>query len=126
MSPWLDLARVHAPLLILMTPLIGAALVFALPSRRASWVVACVAALLTAVIAFDIGALAAMTGVMPLFAQETIALRYGGFAAFAAPLPSASPFAWMRYQSRLAMPNPGFTVVCGVVIATPAAPAVTR
>jgi formate hydrogenlyase subunit 3/multisubunit Na+/H+ antiporter MnhD subunit len=86
MQPWLDLARVHAPLLIVLIPLCGAALAVAIPSTRLNWLIACAAALASTCLAADLlNRFVLAGGALPL-AQEGVALTLDGVAAFALPL----------------------------------------
>lgn len=80
----LDLARLNAPILTLALLLVGAACAVALPSARASWVVASVAALAATCVAADIGWRRLMESAR--FADASVALSVDGLAAFCAPL----------------------------------------
>lgn len=85
MSTIASLAVVHGPLLILIIPLIGAALTLASPNARLSWAIAVLAALATAAIALNAG-LPRLFSVGPsAFAREGIELSFNGAAAFVAP-----------------------------------------
>ncbi len=86
MQPWLDLARLHAPLLIVLAPLIGAALVMASPSARLSWLIAWIAGIATAVIAVDLTNRFVLSGGALTRTQEGVALYLDGVASFALPL----------------------------------------
>lgn len=89
-AAYADLARAHAPLLILAAPLAAAALAFVLPSARAAWGVAVAAAALAAALAGDLAS-RALLGVVPA-AHEGVALEAGGIALFAAPVLCAAAF----------------------------------
>ncbi len=82
----LELARVHAPLLMLIIPLLGAALAMVTPSARLSWLLAIAAMAAAGAIAFDLG-LRTLLGEADLIrAVEGMALRADGLGLFAAPL----------------------------------------
>lgn len=84
----LDLARSHAPLLVVTLPLIGAALTLACGPARLAWLVACVSAILTASIAADF-ALIAFGGGDPAFAELGVSLHADGVGSFGAALISS-------------------------------------
>lgn len=81
---YLDLARAHAPLLMMAAPLAAAALAFVAPSARLAWVVAVLAAVAAAVLAGDL-AWRALIGAAPV-AREGAAIAADGVALFAAPI----------------------------------------
>lgn len=82
----IELARLHAPLLIVIGPLIGAGLAALLPSARLSWAVTVGAALVSAVVALDLAARGLVAGVTVAQTLEGIALRPDGVSLFGAPL----------------------------------------
>lgn len=51
---WIELARANAPLVVVITPLVGAALTAAVANGRASWIVALAAALAGAALTIDL------------------------------------------------------------------------
>lgn len=81
---YLDLARSHAPLLMITLPLLGAALAFVAPWMRAAWIACMFAALAAGALAFDFGA-RAFTGAVSA-PQESAALAMDGAGIFTAPL----------------------------------------
>jgi formate hydrogenlyase subunit 3/multisubunit Na+/H+ antiporter MnhD subunit len=86
----LDLARAHAPLLLVVVPLAGAAAAVAVPSPRLSWILATAAAWVAAAIAGDMAVRGVLAGVPVSVAREGVALAVDGVAAFAAPLIAAA------------------------------------
>jgi NADH:ubiquinone oxidoreductase subunit 2 (subunit N) len=88
-SAYVDLARLHAPLLLLTAPLLGAALAFALPWRWGAWVAAVGAAFAAAALALDLGARAISSEAPLALAREGVALSFDGVAIIAAPLLAA-------------------------------------
>lgn len=81
-----DLARLHAPLLIVTVPLIGAALAALSPNARASWGVAMLASLGVAALAIDFAARHLIGGAPFVPTIEGLALRPDGVAAFGVAL----------------------------------------
>lgn len=79
---YLELVRAHAPLLMIATPLIGAALMLISGPARMSWLVACATATLAAMIAVDF-ATSLLTHAQPI-ADVGVALFVDGIGAFAA------------------------------------------
>jgi formate hydrogenlyase subunit 3/multisubunit Na+/H+ antiporter MnhD subunit len=90
MEHLIDLARAHAPLLAVGLPLIGAALAFATPHARLSWLLAVLAALATCAVSFDMGMRRLILNAPALAAHEGVALTLEGVSAFAAPAISAA------------------------------------
>jgi formate hydrogenlyase subunit 3/multisubunit Na+/H+ antiporter MnhD subunit len=87
MSPQdFELARLHAPLLALIIPLIGAALAFVAPSARLSWLLALAAAVAAVFVAFDLAAMTLLRDAPLLHPVEGVALRADGLSLFTAPL----------------------------------------
>lgn len=82
---YIELARLHAPILIVLTPWIGAALAFVAPGRL-SWGVALAAAIVGATLAVDAAARALLSGTPLAGTIEGIALHADGVAIFAAAL----------------------------------------
>lgn len=82
---YLDLARMHAPLLVITTPLIGAVLAALIPQRQLSWAVALCAVAATAVISID-QALRAMGGGMPPGLVVLVGVHLDGAGIFLAAL----------------------------------------
>lgn len=82
---YLELARLHAPLLVVLAPLIGAGLAMLAPARL-SWVVSMLAALVSAGLALDAAARALAGGVPLAGAIEGVALYADGIGIFAAAL----------------------------------------
>ena len=76
----LELARINSPLLLVTGPLVGAALAAAIPNARASWAIAAIAAILAAVLAFDLGWRGLFT------AGSTGVSRHDGAGLFVVPL----------------------------------------
>ncbi|MEZ5972978.1 MAG: proton-conducting transporter membrane subunit [Hyphomonadaceae bacterium] len=86
MTPaYLDLARAHAPLLMIVAPLLGAALTLVTGAARVSWVVACVAAGIGAYVAIDFASVA-LGGAGQAIAGVGVALFVDGVGSFAAAL----------------------------------------
>src|SRR5262245_17520507 len=85
----LDLARLHAPLLTLIIPLIGAALALVAPSARLSWLLATAAAATAAVVAFDLATRTLLRGAPLLHPVEGLSLRADGLSLFTTPLVAA-------------------------------------
>lgn len=83
-AEWLEIARINAPLLLVTAPLVGAALAAAFPNPRASWALAALAALITALFAIDLG----WRGLFS--ASSTGISRHDGAGLFAAPLLAAA------------------------------------
>lgn len=81
---YIDLARVHAPLLMIVMPLIGAALMLVSGPARMSWFLAGLAASAGAFVAVDF-ALGALAGTQPV-AGVGVVLHVDGVGAFAAAL----------------------------------------
>lgn len=87
MSPQhFELARLHAPLLALIIPLIGAALAFVAPSARLSWLLALAATVAAFFVAFDLATLTLLRDAPLLHPIEGVALRADGLSLFTAPL----------------------------------------
>ncbi|WP_395645349.1 proton-conducting transporter membrane subunit [Terricaulis sp.] len=86
MSGLLDLARLHAPLLMVTAPLIGAALAALVSSARLSWVIAVIAASVSAVFALDAAARGLLTTVPLATTIEAVALHVDGVSLIGAPV----------------------------------------
>ncbi|MBC7768116.1 MAG: hypothetical protein H7124_04965, partial [Phycisphaerales bacterium] len=86
MSAYLDLARLHAPLLIVIAPFVAASIAFACPWPRLSWVTAMVGALLTATLAFDLAARLLLGDGAWIFPAEGVGLKIDGVGVFASAL----------------------------------------
>jgi formate hydrogenlyase subunit 3/multisubunit Na+/H+ antiporter MnhD subunit len=84
-----DLARAHAPLLLLVLPLAGAAVAFALPFARASWIVAIAAMIPTAALALDLAARRLLSDAPVAAMGEGVALSADNAGVFAAALIAA-------------------------------------
>lgn len=84
-AAYLDIARAHAPLLMIITPLVGAALVLVSGPARMGWLVACLAVGLTALIAIDF-ALRVLAGVTQPVAEVGVMLHVDGAGVFAGAL----------------------------------------
>lgn len=84
-AAYLDLARTHAPLLMIIAPLVGAALVLISAPARLGWLVASLAAGLTALSAIDF-ALAAFGGAAHPVAVVGVMLHVDGAGVFAGAL----------------------------------------
>lgn len=82
----LELARAHAPLLVLAAPLAGAAAAAALPSGRLSWVIAVLATAAAAVLACDLAARTLLEGAGAAFVREVVPLHVDGVAIFSTAL----------------------------------------
>ena len=82
---YLELARAHAPLLMIVTPLVGAALMLISGPARMSWLIACAAAVFGAVIAVDFATVLLMQLTHPV-AEVGVALFVDGIGVFAAAL----------------------------------------
>lgn len=82
---YLDLARAHAPLLMIAVLLIGAALMLVSGPARVSWLLACVAAVIGALISADFVVALLARGAQPI-ADVGVALFVDGIGAFAAAL----------------------------------------
>ncbi len=81
---YIDLARAHAPLFMIVLPLIGAALMLVSGAARWSWFVAGLVATAGAFVAVDF-ALGALAGTQPV-AAVGVSLHVDGIGAFAAAL----------------------------------------
>ena len=82
----LALARAHAPLLVLIAPLVGAAAALALPWARLSWLIAVAATTAAALTAFDLAVGTLLEGRPLVHAVEGIALRADGYSLFVVAL----------------------------------------
>lgn len=82
---YLELARMHAPLLAIVIPLVGAALMLVSGTARLAWLTACVAAGLTAWIGLDFAA-RLFGGATPAIASVGAELHVDGVGAFATAL----------------------------------------
>lgn len=82
---YLDLVRAHAPLLMIVAPLVGAALTLVSGLARLSWVVACIVGGVAAVIGIDF-ALAVFSAAPPAIAEVGVAIYVDGIGAFAGAL----------------------------------------
>ncbi len=82
---YLEFAREHAPLLMIATPLIGAALMLISGPARISWLIACAAAVIGAVISVDFAVVLLTRATQPI-AEVGVALFVDGIGAFAAAL----------------------------------------
>lgn len=82
----LDLARLHAPLLIITAPLIGAGLAALVSSPRLSWAIAVLAALMSAALALDAAARGLLTATPIVQTIEGVALNVDGVSLFGAPV----------------------------------------
>ncbi|ANP44912.1 proton-conducting transporter membrane subunit [Candidatus Viadribacter manganicus] len=83
-AAYLELAREHAPLFMILAPLIGAALMLVSGPARLSWIVAALVASAGALVAVDF-AVRALAGVQPI-AVVGVMLHVDGIGAFAAAL----------------------------------------
>ncbi len=79
------LAGLHAPLLVVGVPLLGAALAFATPHARLSWAFAVLAAAAACVVSLEMGFRWLLLGEAAPAAREGVALAVEGVSAFAAP-----------------------------------------
>ena len=86
MQVWLDLARLNAPYLMLIAPLLAAALAGLAPGARSAWAIACVGALMAALIGGDLAYRVLCLDAPPNFAQIGVALHFDGVGAMAAPI----------------------------------------
>ncbi|HVY85009.1 MAG TPA: proton-conducting transporter membrane subunit [Caulobacterales bacterium] len=84
MQPWLDLARIHAPLLIIVTPLAAAALAVLGPGGRFAWIVASLGALISAVLSVDLAWRMLERDAPQPDVLEGVALDVNGVAVFCA------------------------------------------
>jgi formate hydrogenlyase subunit 3/multisubunit Na+/H+ antiporter MnhD subunit len=82
----LELARAHAPLLLLVLPLAGAAAAIAIPFARLSWLVAVLATAPAAALALDLAAQRLLSEAPFVVAREGAALAADPTGAFAAAL----------------------------------------
>jgi NADH:ubiquinone oxidoreductase subunit 2 (subunit N) len=80
------LAQAHAPLLVVVIPLAGAALAFVSPSARASWLIAAIAALGAAGLGLDLAWRSLIAGAPATLAREGVALSADGVGVFAVAL----------------------------------------
>lgn len=85
---YLELARMHAPLLLIAAPLVGAALMLVSGTARVGWFVACLAAAIAAVIGLDFAA-RVLGGGMRAVAGVGPNLHVDGVGVFAAALLSS-------------------------------------
>jgi multicomponent Na+:H+ antiporter subunit D len=81
-APYVELARLHAPLLCVLAPLIGAALAIAVPAARASWAIVVMTGLATAALAVDLAVRALLGREALAQIAEGMALRAEGWAVF--------------------------------------------
>lgn len=81
-----ELARLHAPLLLLGAPLIGAAIAAAIPQARMSWLGALLACAIALALAVDLAARGLLSGAPIASAHEALALSPDGVGMFAAPI----------------------------------------
>jgi len=86
MAAYIELVRAHAHLLTLLAPIIGAALAMASPGPRASWGIAVVAMLMTALIAIDAAARTLLGGGDITSIVEGVPLHADGVGVFGAAL----------------------------------------
>jgi multicomponent Na+:H+ antiporter subunit D len=84
-AAYVDLARAHAPLLMIVAPLLGAALMLVTGTARLSWLLACLAAAAGAYIAVDFAALV-LSGVAQPVAEVGVSVFADGVGVFAAAL----------------------------------------
>ncbi|MCX7359818.1 MAG: proton-conducting transporter membrane subunit [Alphaproteobacteria bacterium] len=84
-AAYVDLARAHAPLLMIMAPLLGAALMLITGAARVSWLVACVAAAVGAYVSIDFAAIV-LSGFAQPVAEVGVSLFADGVGVFAAAL----------------------------------------
>lgn len=82
----LDLARSHAPLLIVIAPLIGAGLAALVANARLSWLIAIIATLVSVLLSLDLAARGLVAGVTVPQIVEGVALRTDGVGLLGAPL----------------------------------------
>ena len=85
-SPIVELARAHAPLLIVIAPLAGAALTAASPHARLSWALAALAGLAMTALALDLALRMLLGGAQMPIASEGLSLQLDGVGAFGAAL----------------------------------------
>jgi len=85
MGAYVELARAHAPLLMMSTAF-AAAVLATLSPPRVSWVIACGGALLSAVFAFDLALRLLLGGGEFAFLVEAVALETDGVTIFGAAL----------------------------------------
>lgn len=81
-----ELARMHAPLLLIVLPLAGAAAAISIPFARLSWIAALLAASAAAVMSVDLAMRRLLTEAPAPSAMEGVALRLDEIGAFAAAL----------------------------------------
>lgn len=86
---YLDLARSHALFLAIIAPLIGAAVAIAGAGARASWLATLAAALIAALLTWDLALRSLLGVVAPAFPVEAVALHGDGIGVFAAALIAA-------------------------------------
>lgn len=84
MIGYLELARLHAPVLALLALLVGAALAFVSPSRRLAWVLGIGASLIAAVFSVDAAMRVLVFGDVMVGTIEGVALRADGVSLFGA------------------------------------------
>ncbi|MES1202873.1 MAG: proton-conducting transporter membrane subunit [Pseudomonadota bacterium] len=84
MQLWLDVARAHAPLLMIVFPFAAAALALASPSARVAWIVAMLGALCATASGADLCWRMFVLGLNPPAAAEGVALDVTGAGAFCA------------------------------------------
>jgi multicomponent Na+:H+ antiporter subunit D len=84
-SAYLDLARAHAPLLMIVIPLAGAALMLVSGTARLAWLIACLSAGLAGWVALDFAA-RLFGGAAPAIAAVGPELHADGVGAFAGAL----------------------------------------
>ncbi|HWA00132.1 MAG TPA: proton-conducting transporter membrane subunit [Caulobacterales bacterium] len=95
MQPWLDSARAHAPLLMIVAPLAAAALALLAPGGRLAWAVACLGGAVAATIALDLALRMFVFGAVQPHAAEGAALEPGGASVACAALLTVAAFVAM-------------------------------
>ncbi|MBY0562858.1 MAG: hypothetical protein K2P58_01630 [Hyphomonadaceae bacterium] len=85
-ADWLDLARLHAPLIAILAPLLGAAASLCIPSPRWSWAIGVLSAAAGALIAAELAVRVLWLNETPPNVVEGVMLSPDGVGVFAAAL----------------------------------------
>ena len=89
-ADFVELGRAHAPILIIATTMIAAALALCAPSVRLAWVTACAGSLLAAMIAGDFAWRTLVDGATPVLTAEGVFLRGDALGAWIAAMLTAA------------------------------------
>lgn len=90
MAPWLDLARLHAPLLVFAAGFAGVAVALLAPQRRLAWALAVLAAAAAGAVGFDLAARELLGAAPVARADEGVGVVADGAGVFSAALVSVT------------------------------------